>query len=256
MGGPVADYAKLLLDPCSAPLVHPVGSGQGGFLARVETDFILGNGATNTCGFLRWAPGALCVGTTDAGWSYAVADSDTTAATAIGSFASSYLPGYSYITTNSRSLRCVAACAQLFWPGSEVNRQGVVSGVVAPMESITLGSTYTVANVRAGSGFTMRMPTEKMEIKWSPSPSDLLYENAGAVIASNANHNAIVLSWAGIPQATGVRVRLVAVYEWLPQMTNGFIVSADAAPSTGLRVTVSEVLHRLRERLGDRKSVV
>jgi hypothetical protein len=244
-----AAYARLLVNPCTAPLVHPVGyGGSGGFLTRAETDFIVGNGATQTAGFLRWAPGALCTGGTDSGLAYGVADTDAIATTAINF--TSWCPGYSYLTANSRALRCVAACAQVFWPGSELNRSGLVSGTVVPVEAIPVGGSFTVANIRAGSGYSQRMPTESMEIKWSPSTTDALYENAGAAIASTNGHNSIVLSWAGLPVSTGVRIRLVAVYEWLPNMTNGFVASAETS-SNESTMSITALLTRLRDVLGE-----
>lgn len=255
-GSPAAAYANLLMNPCTAPLVHPVGPGQGGFLARVETDFLLGNGATDTAGFFRWAPGAICLGTSgDAGLAWSVGVNDTTSLTAGGGNANLYVPGYQYLTGNARSARCVAACIQVYWPGTELNRQGIISGVVAPSETIALlptATAITVASVRAGSGFTQRMPTEKMEIRWSPSPSDLLYEATNATAAGTTGHNALIISWAGLPVATGVRIRCVAVYEWLPQMVNGFITSADAgvgAPAS--RLLVNDVLNGLRAAFGE-----
>lgn len=244
-----AAYARLLVNPCTAPLVHPVGfGGTGGFLTRVETDFILGNGATQTAGYLRWAPGALCTGGSDPGLVFGVTTDDVTSVAAT-TFAAG-CPGYTYLTANSRANRCVAACAQIYWPGTELNRSGIVSGTVVPLEAIAVGSSFTVANIRAGSGYTQRMPTECMEIKWSPSTSDALYENTGAASASVTGHNAIVISWAGIPVSTGVRVRLVSVYEWLPTMTNGFVASAEASTNDSV-MSISTLLNRLRERLGE-----
>lgn len=248
-----SQYAALLADPCTQPLVHPVGPGNGGFLVRVESDYIIGNGATATAGFLRWAPGALVKGTTgDAGLAYATGTTDLATLTAIGTSADTYLPAYTYLTTNARSQRCVAACIQLMWPGTELNRQGIVSGTVAPMETIIQGDSVTVANIRAGSGFTQRMPTEKMEIKWSPAPADLLYENLEGNIASQSGHNALIVTWAGIPVSTGVRLRLVAVYEWLPRTVNGFVTTADAGTGgSASHITANDVLTGMRRSMGE-----
>lgn len=56
-----SDYARLLVDPETAPLVHPIfAGGEGGYLFRAESTFsALGTGAANTGGVFHWTPNAI-----------------------------------------------------------------------------------------------------------------------------------------------------------------------------------------------------
>nr|WRQ65689.1 hypothetical protein [Tolivirales sp.] len=55
-----AQYALLLKNPTSAPLVHPIyAGGEGGYLFRAQTTFTLHGTDGATAGYLHWTPGAI-----------------------------------------------------------------------------------------------------------------------------------------------------------------------------------------------------
>lgn len=78
------------------------------------------------------------------------------------------------------------------------------------------------------------------EIKWVPAPGDGnwfdtkpagvqaggLTNQQSATVSNLVNYGskgAITLSAAGLPANTGVRIRFVAVYEWLPAISTGLV---------------------------------
>lgn len=213
-------YIQLLDDPCMGPLVHAPGSSSGGIVTRFESDFIFGNEATTTCGALLFTPGAYCNNSAqNPGYLGIAADSDSSSVVASQAGQGSILPGWSYLISNASSYRCIAACAQIYWPGSELNRQGVVSGAQATGGLLRQGAPYRVADLRSASPVVERMPSDYMEIKWAPSHADGLFLSPNTNLSqagSMDGHSALLLTFAGIPVATGVRVRLVAVMEWQP----------------------------------------
>lgn len=217
---PMVEYAKLLVNPCTGPLVHAPGSTQGGMLTRFESDFIIGNGATETCGFMLFTPGAINatspVAPNGSGTLVGVAALDTTAVTPSAGGVGTYMPGQTYLNTNASSYRCIAMCVQLYWPGTELNRAGIVSGAQATYALLRNDGGYTTASLRQACPVVERMPTECFEIKWAPNYTDGLFRSPKSTNPPEDGHSSLLLTWAGIPVSTGVRVRAVAVYEWLP----------------------------------------
>lgn len=231
-------YLQLLEDPCTGPLVHAPGSSSGGIVTRFESDFIFGNEATTTCGALLFTPGAYTNNASaNPGYLGFVSTADATAANASQNGQNTILPGWSYLNANASSYRCIAACAQVYWPGSELNRQGVVSGAQATGGLLLQGNPYKVADLRSASPIVERMPSDFMEIKWAPSHADGLFLNPASTVSQGGSldaHSSILLTFAGIPVSTGVRIRLVAVVEWQPSRSGLNLASnvADSDPSS------------------------
>lgn len=225
-------YIQLLEDPCNGPLVTGPGSGEGGSVVRCESDFLIGNGATDTVGFINWAPGAYSATTDVSGFGtlVGVGASDTGAITPSSAGVSNYAPGYNFLTGTAGSYRCLAACAQVFWPGSELNRSGVISMAQATYASLATNRNVSTANLRAMSPVVERMPQDHSECKWAPNFADGLFESPANTSSPPDGHGSIMISWAGLPVATGVRIRLVAVFEWRPQTNStgsAFVLSSN-----------------------------
>jgi hypothetical protein len=247
----VMEYAKLLANPCTGPLVHAPGSSEGGQVVRFETDFILGNGATDTAGAFLFTPGAINSQTNNGygfGGLNGIAVNDTTALTltATDAFGGTSVPGYTFIRSNASSYRCIAACLQVYWPGSELNRAGIVAAAHGTYGLLNSAGSYTAAQLRAICPVVERMPTDHMEIKWAPNFSDGLFRNPTSPNAPEDGHSAILLTWAGIPVSTGVRIRCVCVYEWRPR-TSGLVLSSNTALSDSA-YTVQDVRAQLDKR--------
>lgn len=217
-------YVELLNDPCTGPLVHAPGSTAGGMITRFEADYIVGEGAGITAGFMAFTPGAInnASGTSHPGNGYigAVATSDSVGTTTFINSPGFYVPGYTYLQTNASSYRCIAMCVQMYWPGSELNRAGIISACQATYGTFkqdTAGSGPSVATYRSLSPVVERMPTDHFEAKWAPSFTDGLFRNPLSPQEPEAGHTSLLVTWGGLPAATGVRLRVVAVYEWNPK---------------------------------------
>jgi len=237
---PLVEYAKLLSNPCNGPLVHAPGSTQGGMLTRFESDFLIGTGATDTCGFMLFTPGAIngAAPANGSGTLVGVAASDTTAVTPSSGGVGTYLPGKTYLDANASSYRCVAMCVQIYWPGSELDRQGIVSGAQGTYALLRNDSGTTVGLLRSACPVVERIPTECFEVKWAPNYTDGLFRSPKSTNPPEDGHASLLITWAGLPATKGVRVRAVAVYEWLPIITG---LTLNSNTSTGTAGDVQKV---------------
>lgn len=240
-------YARLLANPCTGPLVHAPGSSEGGQVVRFESDFIIGSGATDTAGFFLITPGALNAAPTPVcgfGTLVSNAATDTTSVSPATGGVGTYFPGQSFLTTNASSYRCVASCVQVYWPGTELNRSGIVSAAQASYGLLSTAVATTVASLRTLCPVVERMPTDHMEVKWAPNYSDGLFRNPSSTSVPEDGHSSILVTWAGLPVATGVRLRVVSVYEWRPRVT-GLVLSSNTETVAAGAHTIQEVRHSL-----------
>jgi hypothetical protein len=240
-----AAWARLLDDPCAAllaPPCYPTGSG-GGTLVRVEADYVYGGGA-NTAAAVLFTPALMgtnpgSVQDVSMSGFVAVTDATSTAWNSTDLFA--FQPGSSTGAQWS-GVRPVAACVQMYWPGSELNRQGIVS--LGNVSAGLLESTpTTVSFLRTLSQNVQRTPEGMVEIKWRPGEADNQFLNPNAPPATNATlagHNSILVTWAGIPVSTGMRFRAVVVYEVQFNTGTGFVVQPQVR--SGSRYSVNDIL--------------
>lgn len=219
-------YARLLRDPCGAPLVHPVYSGaDGGILARFETDFVAFNGATITSGYLTWTPGALGVNGANASQLlYGNSTLSSNAAT-VFQFANSQAPGNDFLPTQAMAVRCVSACMQIYWPGTELNRQGYVMYGNTNGVAVKLAQAISTDAVGVVLQHTSRIPQNMIEVKWRPGDGDQMFidPTTDTAYSEFSRRNAIAFAVKGLPVATGLRIRLVAVYEYQPDLALGIV---------------------------------
>lgn len=251
-----AAYARLLSDPCNAPLVHGVGVSSGdAMLIRLESDAIYFDGAGITAGSIIWTPGAKV----------ALGTSRTSDAVTTPSFVqiTNGIAG-EFLNSQATSYRCLAACMQVFWPGTELNRQGFIglglvpSSLQTQMAPTTLGGGAGVASIgqlRVTSQMVARMPQNRYEIMWKPGPGDdndfdyaSYNQNPASTPALMQNRNSILMTATGLPAAVGVRVRTVAVYEYTPVATAGLVNTVQTTRSAN---TTQDVVRELDQKLGD-----
>lgn len=252
---PARDLARLIMDPCNAKLTQSIWPGaEGAFVGRFETDYIAYSSATETAGALVYCPGI------NAGYvNLTPAVLDTTA-TLLQSGAPA--PGGSFfgvVGGTAASYRTVACCVQVSYPGSELTRAGIVSGgvvqfgTVAPNISTAGGGTNVATSVsalRTLSQHTERTPQNMMEITWFPGPGDMRFYNLNGnasitgsdVVTEGEDKNAIIITVAGLPVSTGVRIRIVTVFEWTPRAGLGVVSSAQTPASSS---TLNDVLRAL-----------
>lgn len=241
-----AAYARLLRNPCGAELAHPVYSGgSGGYLVRVEKDFLVATTLTSTCSYGWFAPsnmsptnGATTFGTFDT-------TSDLNSGSAVGAAAEEQ-PGFAFLSSVAQGVRCVSACLQVSYPGAELNRSGIV-GLGTTTLAIAAGAN-TAAGMRTLATKVARTPDGVLEVKWTPNDAAQHYVNPND---SNASGNfeddfpALFYTAAGLPAGVGLRVRLVAVYEWLPRSTMG-VIGTPGDNVTKSRNTLNHVINALR----------
>lgn len=205
-------YAELLVNPCDGPLVSgPFGDSQGGYLTRFEIDYVVANGINDTAGVIAFSPGNSLVTA-----AYTPSDGAGGVLGLIGA------PANTFLANNASQFRCVAACAQLYWPGTELNRGGIVgSGQMASASTLS-GLTVSAGGMRTALQHVDRMPEDHIEIVWRPNDYDLNWNNVTTLDATG-KRTSLVFSFSGFPNLTGVRIRLVGVYEWLPQPADGMV---------------------------------
>lgn len=243
LDAPAVAWMKLLNDPCYGRLSHPVYPGaDGGYLSRFESESTNFTGAGITGGIIGFVPGTLPSSVFSAG---AVTD---IAAIALNDNSAGLAPGYTYLRNVASSVRCVSACMQVSWPGSEFNRQGFItlgqtSGAVIAEAAVAYGNTpVTSSSLRPLCHLRTRVPETMAEVKWRPTLSDAQWHDplvtatygkvneAGALLATFSN---LPLDAAG--NGIGVRVRFIVTYEWIPRgaqgLTSGFDNRARSASS-------------------------
>lgn len=212
-----AEYARLIADPCNAPLVHPTYSGtEGGYLVRTESFYTIATGAADTATYLQWTPGL--VGNGDA-----ILDSWATGGDVSAGPASNgaKAPGYTFLIANANAVRCVAACMKISYVGSESARSGRLH--VGHVSGATITSAARSPNVVA-SALThyTRTPAQEVELIWKPGDGDQLFRGPGGgyTISDAAMRQSLCLAAVGLPVATGLTIRMTAVYEWQPIVTD------------------------------------
>lgn len=251
---PAADLARLLADPCGAPVVHSISPGSGGsFVVRVEADAIIFSGAAQTAGVFYWSPGGIRA--------FANAAADDVTPFTLNQI-TNLVPGDGFLASYS-SAKCVAACAQIMFPGTELQRSGVVGMGVVPVATLTnvtpvayggAALNTTAANVRTLCQIVQRTPDMTQEVRWRPGQGDEEDVDLSALNTTTSNfvtqargRNAIVISAAGLPATVGVRIRTVAIYEITPKSGFGLMASVETTRSSSTVTQVLQTLDRVSE---------
>lgn len=218
-------YARLLADPCNAPLVHPVyAGGDAGFLVRADSVLTVGNVTTETAGFLHWTPGYINSNNTEL-----LIGAAPTATTATVATASSGGPAKGFLAANAKATRCVAACVTVTYPGSESSRSGRVHFGHTQASLIDSTLTYQPDQVAPLLQNFSRTPAESFEIFWKPGAADTEFndpeEPASPLLRDRKS--SITVSWAGLPVTTGLTFHFTAVYEWIPGVNRGVATNSN-----------------------------
>lgn len=221
-------YAHLLNDPCSAPLVHPVYAGSdGGLVARFENYYTLNTTAVgSTSGLFSWTPGGI--GNNAGAAPALITGEQASAGTAFttATLGTTTQPGWAYLSTNSGASRCVAACIQVMFVGAESARSGIVAYGGLTGSTIASGVSTNASNALQLFEKYERMPVSSLEVKWRPGSFDQEWTNpnSGTSATELGRRSAVGLAWVGAPASTGIIVRMVAVYEYVPILSSGLVV--------------------------------
>lgn len=243
MDGAAAKYAALLADPCNGDLVAgPFGDGNGGLVCRFEKEYIINNSGTDTCSAFIFHPSSGLVA-----WQTTPIVTDSDALTFTASTLGTVHPGYTFLSANASWFRPLACCLQVYYPGSELSRAGVVSLGRYSSEVIN-DTTATVGQLRTQANYVVRTPADMAEIVWRPVEFDLVGREpvaSGSISTSTmatASTTSLIATAAGLPVSTGLRFRVVVVYEWTPDPASGF---KNTIPRTPNPVRLGDILAKL-----------
>lgn len=247
-------HKRMLMDPCRATLGPSTYPGSNGaIVARFEQDQIIFNAATQTAGALVWVPGFAAFAQTPA-----VAVQDDGSTFNLGPFVGS--AGNSFLIQTA-GYRCVAACLQVYYPGTEVNRSGIIGMGYGPGTMATAFQTTanggnnnaaSIAQIRQSQFHTERTPQNMVELKWKPGFADQEWESVtSSAVQINTNsatlagRQAITLTAGGLPPSIGLRVRFISIYEYMPQFGQGTVSTAGNSVIT--KNTLNDVLMSLEK---------
>lgn len=250
------EYAALLANPCSGPLVHSTFAGSGGSLiTRFEYDTIVNTGANETASFGYFCPGFTVNSSSfnSFGFSNPAAPllTDTTAATTINNLATQQ-PAFSFLNANAAAYRSVAACIQVSWPGTELARGGII-GVGQSTLTQFAGVALTAAQLRTMASHVERTPDGVIELKMVPNAESENWMNPTWALAPEGSMQdlpALFWSASGLSPGVGLRVRLVTVVEWKPKVNTGMMINSAATVANVSSHTTQNVLkymHQLGE---------
>jgi len=224
-------WLKLINDPCYGQLTHPVYPGaEGGMIARFESEVTLFSGGADTGGIVAFIPGAMPNSV------YAASSLTDTTPITLANLSGANAPGYNFMINSASAIRCVSACMQVAWPGSELNRQGFVAlgqvtgGTIAEIATGYGGATGSVSDYRPMCHLRTRIPETMAEVKWQPTIEDANFTDPYFTTGTGRFNacGAMMLAVSNLPTSTGVRVRFVTTYEWQPKRNQGLTASADS----------------------------
>lgn len=236
-------HAMLLADPCSAPLAHPVYPGtDSGYLIRVESFATLGNGPTDTAHIVHWTPGYP----NGSGTQLLSAGGASSGATGVVASFGSLSPGIQFLGGPSVvAARCVAACLQVSFPGTELNRSGRIHYGLTNGGTIDLTDSVTADGVAGTLAHFARTPADMVEIYWKPSVDDTNFCDPAALGSAviKDKRTSITVAAAGLPAGSGLTYKFTAVYEWQPKVAQGIAANELDVPKS--RNTLDEVVSHL-----------
>lgn len=222
-------YARLLNDPCNAPLVHPVFQGaEGAYLIRFQTTNSYGTGLpTTTSGVYHWIPSVLnLVSTNNNSSMYLEATGPSVNGTAAAEVAT-YTPGAQFLPANAAQYRCVAACLTIQWAGSELTRAGQISYGNTTGSLFQVGQAFSPGIIFPLLNNTERTPSNVVELKWRPGVADQQFVSAQASVSNPTSsdvsrNSALTVFYQGLPAGgAGLLITKTAVYEYVPSVALG-----------------------------------
>lgn len=229
LDAPAAAYARLLADPCGAPLTHPIYMGsEGGILVKAESVFnlIVGTGAY---ALLHWTPGAVGSNNVDL-----ITGESSTVTFGIPAVSNNG-PGNQYLKDNATGARCVAGCMQVTYLGTELNRAGTVTLGRTQGSLIDVGTSVTTSQIEPALEHFSRTPDYTSELRWVPANMDQSFTDPNVVTAAQEKDrkSAITMVAGGLTVGSGIRVRLVAIYEYQPKVGLGITTPSSSRATSG-----------------------
>lgn len=246
-----AAYARLLNDPCNAPLASPVYSGTGsGYLVRLRTFHIPGGTAAANDSIFTFVPAGNAYNTAAASivaQSYSV--------TSNGSLGTLSAEAYNTFLLSS-SVSCyrpVAGCLKVHYTGVENNRGGMIHFAMLPARQFVAGELLgTLATVKPLATYSVRVGSEKHEFRWAPgADGDRLWSSgqdpSSSGITTQAGQSQMVVMLEGCSSAS-LSIEADFVYEWTPLNTMGV---SEANVASRSRNSLNDVLMAITNGTGN-----
>lgn len=202
---------RLIQDPCEAEMVTGYALTSTGLVQRF-TKFITPAAATENAFAYVWNPTSQL--------SNGIYQK---LATGGGAAANTQAPGPGevFFENNAEAVAALAACIEVLYTGTLVNRKGYIGVCQAShnvMEAIMTGTT-DLPTLLTYCQAVVPVPSHKVDIKWSPSMRHFT-ANGGTTEATSGNDNSLMVVAIGVNPNDFV-VRFTGVYEYIPKFTLG-----------------------------------
>lgn len=207
--------ARMLHDPCNAPLSEACYRGDQGYKSRFVSNFTVGTGAGQTAAAVAFLPGRN---------EYLFVTTPTSASA--GTWTLSQGPGNVFLQANAAGWRSLGACLSTTPVAANLATSGQVYTTIVTLGQLpsggSSGGAVTVDQcLQLCNKYGKVQIDEPMETKWIPAAADEEYTVAG--LADTTDVNVVLMCFVGLPAATGIVCRFTNVIEWKPNPTIGVV---------------------------------
>jgi len=233
---PVSNEEKLLrliMDPCEAEMAHGYALSTEGIVQRF-TQYYTPTATTETSFSYAVFPTFY-----NTGGVYQNLGSGTGA---IGTTVTAQLPGQTFLDANADTISTLAACVEVLYTGTVVNRKGyiaVAQGNTSAIIDAVSTATNTFSGLVALSNAAAPIPSSTVAVRWSPTVSNFNGSANAAETSAITSTNGVLVTAVGVNPSDFV-VRVTIVYEYTPKIGLGqplARVSRTTPPGVGERIT-------------------
>lgn len=213
----IQGHVSMVMDPCHSRLTPSAYRGQDGFVQRFASTAALVT-TTQSCFINLFYPAYNSVYT-------AAVALPTTAITGPLTYNTAG-PGQSFLLTNADAQRAVAACMQVDYTGTELNRQGLLyRGILK--SSVFNAPSFTLDQIAAMLGSPMRVPDNTSEVKWIPASVEEEYWASGSTAPESlGDRNVLVTVGLGFTSAVAFQFTHTLIAEWQPNQGLGLAANS------------------------------
>lgn len=207
----IMGHTNMVMDPCNSKICPTAYRGSDGFVQRFRTtqSLVL---TTQSCFLSVYYPAYN---------SFYLAAIPLPASGIAGPITYNIAgPGQAFLLANADSQRAVAACTQVNYTGTELDRQGLLyRGVV---KASVFSNSFTLDQITALLGNPERVPDHTSEVKWIPGACEEEYWNTGAVTPdAPGDRNVIVNVGIGFTSSVTFTFTNTLIAEWQPNFGVG-----------------------------------
>lgn len=194
-------FARMLMDPCNAPLTAPTYSGMGtGVYRRFRSVF---NIPTSVEGTYMFTPGSNI---------QTVATHVAANAGNVYTFNQSIIFATAELDGHIES-RCLAACVKVRYIGPETSRAGVIGLRTSPFAYLANGETSFNRTMQSECPQLNRTGEVLHEVKFVPGSGDEIFSgNLGSGALLNKTQGSFGFTYAAVPDAS-LQVEVTAIIE-------------------------------------------